>query len=100
MEAQKVLREDNIDVRVVSLASWDRFERQEENYKEKVLPKSVTKRIAIEMGSPHGWERYIGQEGKVIGISTFGASANGEKLIEEYGFTVENVLKHVKDIVT
>ncbi|MEN2464480.1 transketolase [Ornithinibacillus sp. JPR2-1] len=100
VEAQKVLREDNIDVRVVSLASWDRFESQEENYKEKVLPKSVTKRIAIEMGSPLGWERYIGQEGKIIGISTFGASANGEKLIEEYGFTVENVVKHVKDIVT
>ncbi|MBC5636055.1 transketolase [Ornithinibacillus sp. BX22] len=99
VEAQKVLREDNIDVRVVSLASWDRFERQEENYKEKVLPKSVTKRIAMEMGSPLGWERYIGQEGKIIGISTFGASASGEKLIEEYGFTVENVVKHVKDIV-
>lgn len=100
VEAQKVLREDNIDVRVVSLASWDRFERQEENYKERVLPKSVDKRIAIEMGSPLGWERYTGQDGKIIGISTFGASANGEKLMEEYGFTVKNVVKHVKDIVT
>ncbi|MFS0672528.1 transketolase [Ornithinibacillus sp. 179-J 7C1 HS] len=99
MEAQKNLREDGIDVRVVSLASWDRFDKQDESYKQKVLPKAVKNRIAIEMGSPLGWERYVGLEGKVMGITTFGASANGEKLIEEYGFTLENVIINVKNLV-
>ncbi|WP_042144659.1 transketolase [Paucisalibacillus sp. EB02] len=99
IEAQEVLREDDIDVRVVSLASWDRFEDQDENYKEQVLPKSIKKRVAIEMGSSLGWERYVGLDGKIMGIDTFGASANGEKLIEEYGFTVKNVVKNVKELI-
>ncbi|WP_047985212.1 transketolase [Ornithinibacillus californiensis] len=99
IEAQKTLREKNIDVRVVSLASWDRFDAQDETYKEKVLPRSVKNRLAIEMGSPLGWERYVGLDGKIMGINTFGASANGEKLIEEYGFTVENVINHVKSLM-
>ncbi|GIO26245.1 transketolase [Ornithinibacillus bavariensis] len=98
VEAQKELRKDNIDVRVVSMASWDLFDAQDESYKETVLPKSVKSRVAIEMGSPLGWERYVGLDGKVMGIDTFGASANGEKLIEEYGFTVDNVVKQVKSL--
>jgi transketolase len=98
IEAQKQLRNDNIDARVVSMASWDLFEAQDEGYKESVLPKSVKARVAIEMGSPLGWERYVGFEGKVMGIDTFGASANGDKLIEEYGFTVDNVVKQVKSL--
>ncbi|HAM80432.1 transketolase [Ornithinibacillus bavariensis] len=98
VEAQKELRKDNIDVRVVSMASWDLFDAQDESYKETVLPKSVKDRVAIEMGSPLGWERYVGLDGKVMGIDTFGASANGEKLIEEYGFTVDNVVKQVKSL--
>ncbi|GGA62291.1 transketolase [Ornithinibacillus halotolerans] len=99
MEAQKALKEDNIDVRVISLPSWDRFEAQDASYKESVLPKTVKSRLAIEMGSPLGWERYVGLDGKIMGIPTFGASADGEKLIKEYGFTVENVIKNVKDLV-
>lgn len=98
VEAQKELRKDNIDVRVVSMASWDLFDAQDESYKETVLPKSIKARVAIEMGSPLGWERYVGLDGKVMGIDTFGASANGEKLIEEYGFTVDNVVKQVKSL--
>ncbi|WP_026907544.1 transketolase [Paucisalibacillus globulus] len=99
IEAQKTLREEGIDVRVVSLASWDRFEAQDESYKEQVLPKAIKNRVAIEMGSPLGWERYVGIEGKIMGINTFGASGNGEKLIEEYGFTVENVVRNVKELI-
>ncbi|WP_010093267.1 transketolase [Ornithinibacillus scapharcae] len=99
VDAQKQLFEEGIDVRVVSLASWDRFEAQDPSYKEAVLPKAVKNRVAIEMGSPLGWERYVGFEGRIMGINTFGASANGEKLIQEYGFTVENVMKHVKELV-
>jgi transketolase len=99
IEAQKALREEGIDVRVVSLASWDRFEAQDESYKEQVLPKAIKNRVAIEMGSPLGWERYVGLEGKIMGINTFGASGNGEKLIEEYGFTVGNVVRNVKELI-
>ncbi|QDP40284.1 transketolase [Radiobacillus deserti] len=96
IEAQKALLEKGIDVSVVSMPSWDRFEKQSAEYKESVLPSAVTKRLAIEMASPFGWERYTGLAGKVLGISTFGASAKGEKVIEEYGFTVDNVVKHVE----
>jgi transketolase len=59
----------------------------------------VKKRVGIEMASPLGWERYVGDEGKVIGINTFGASGNGDKLIEAFGFTVENVVEKVKSIL-
>ncbi|WP_047981181.1 transketolase [Ornithinibacillus contaminans] len=99
VQAQTTLKEEGIDVRVVSLASWDRFEDQDASYKEQVLPKAVKNRVAIEMGSPLGWERYVGLDGIIMGINTFGASANGDKLIEEYGFTVENVVKNVKSLV-
>jgi transketolase len=99
VEAQKLLRQEGTDVRVVSIASWDRFDEQDQSYKEQVLPRTVKNRVAIEMGSPLGWERYVGLDGIVMGINTFGASANGEKLIEEYGFTVENVVKNVKSLM-
>ena len=62
-------------------------------YKESILPSDVTKRIAIEMASPLGWHKYVGIEGKVIGIDSFGASAPGDLVVEKYGFTKENILK-------
>ncbi|MFS0751721.1 transketolase [Oceanobacillus sp. 1P07AA] len=99
VRAQETLREKGIDVQVVSMPSWDRFEAQEEAYKNEVLPKEVKARVGIEMAASFGWERYVGLEGKVIGINRFGASAKGEKVIEEYGFTVENVVKHVEDLL-
>ncbi|WP_163580002.1 transketolase [Gracilibacillus saliphilus] len=98
VKAQKTLKEEGKDVSVVSIPSWDRFDKQDAAYKESVLPSAVTKRVAIEMASSLGWERYVGLEGKIIAIDTFGASANGNKLIEEYGFTVENVVKHVNEL--
>ncbi|BAC13628.1 transketolase [Oceanobacillus iheyensis] len=99
VRAQETLKEKGIDVQVVSMPSWDRFEAQEDAYKNEVLPKEVKARVGIEMAASFGWERYVGLDGKVIGINRFGASAKGDKVIEEYGFTVENVVKHVEDLL-
>lgn len=99
IEAQAALEKDGISASVISMPSWDRFEKQPKEYKESVLPKSVKKRLAIEMGSSFGWHRYAGDEGAVLAIDQFGASAPGEKVIEEYGFTVENVIARVKALL-
>jgi transketolase len=99
VKAQAVLEEKGIFVSVVSMPSWDRFEAQSDEYKETVLPRVVTKRLAIEMGASFGWHRYVGFEGKILGIDTFGASAPGQKLIEEFGFTVENVVAKVEELI-
>lgn len=99
LEAQATLRQKDIDVRVVSMPSWDLFEQQSEEYKEKVLPKDITKRLSLEMGSSLGWERYVGIEGKSLAVDTFGASAPGNIVIEQYGFSVQNVVKEVEQLV-
>ncbi|WP_431029600.1 transketolase [Lysinibacillus sp. LZ02] len=96
VEAQKALLTDGMDVSVVSMPSVDRFEKQSAAYKESVLPKAVTKRLAIEMGSSLGWHKYTGFDGDVLAIDQFGASAPGELVMEKYGFTVENVVAKVK----
>ena len=98
MEAQKELRKEGVDVSVVSLPSTAVFDAQEASYKESVLPKSVSKRVSIEMGATFGWERYVGLDGKAIGIDRFGASAPGNTVIEKYGFTVENVVNTFKSL--
>ena len=100
LDAQKALEGEGIYASVVSMPSWDRFEEQSKEYKESVIPKTVKKRLAIEMGSSLGWHRYAGDEGDVLAIDQFGASAPGEKIIEEYGFTVENVVARVKALFT
>ncbi|MBV7390174.1 transketolase [Enterococcus sp. ALS3] len=92
IEAQKVLKEQGKDVSVVSLPSFDLFEAQDAAYKESVLPKSVKKRVAIEAGSSFGWERYATTEGTTITIDHFGASAPGPFVLEQFGFTTENVV--------
>ncbi|MTD38914.1 transketolase [Erwinia sp. CPCC 100877] len=92
VQAQKELAAQGKDVSVVSLPSFDLFEKQSEEYKESVLPKAVTKRVAIEAASPFGWERYIGAEGTTVTIDHFGASAPGDLILKEFGFTVENVV--------
>ncbi len=99
VEAQKVLNEEGISVSVVSMPSWYRFEQQSNEYKESVLPKSVKKRLGIEMAMPLGWERYVGDEGEIIGIHTFGASAPGDIVMREYGFSVENVVNRTKQLI-
>ena len=99
VEAQKVLLDKNIDVRVVSIPSWDRFESQDETYKNEVIPTHIKKRVAIEMASSFGWERYAGDEGKIIAVDKFGASGKGDVVVKEYGFTIENVVRHVEDLL-
>ena len=84
---------------VVSMPSWDLFEKQDDAYKQSVLPKDVKKRLGIEMGSSLGWHKYVGDEGDIIAIDTFGASAPGNIVIEKYGFTEENVISKVKNLL-
>lgn len=99
VQAQGVLAGEGIDVSVVSIPSFDRFEEQSAEYKESVLPKSVKKRLAIELGTSFGWERYTGDEGRVLTMDRFGASAPGDLLMEKFGFTPSNVVSIVKDML-
>lgn len=99
VEAQKVLAGEGVDVAVVSMPSWDRFEAQTQEYKDSVLPKNVKKRLGIEVGASFGWHKYVGDEGEVLAIDKFGASAPGEKVMEEYGFNVNNVVSLVKGLL-
>ena len=92
VEAQKVLRETGHDVSVVSMPAMNRFEEQSKEYQEAVLPSSVRKRVAIEMGASLGWHRYVGFDGELVTIDKFGASGNGNTVMKDYGFTVENVV--------
>ncbi|WHY99573.1 transketolase [Peribacillus simplex] len=99
VEAQKALENEGIDVSVISMPSWDRFETQSKEYKQSVINPAVKKRLAIEVASPFGWDRYAGDEGEILAINHFGASAPGGKIMEEFGFTVENVVARVKEML-
>ena len=90
--AYEQLAAEGIKVRVVSMPSWELFEKQSPEYRESVFPSGVRKRLAVEAGVPMGWSAYVGDEGTIIGITTFGASAPADVLMKEYGFTVPNVL--------
>ncbi|MDQ6420335.1 transketolase [Paenibacillus sp. LHD-117] len=97
--AQKALAEEGIQVRVVSMPSWDLFEKQPKAYRDSVILPGVKARLAIEMAHPFGWERYTGDQGDILAIDRFGASAPGDRVIKEYGFTVENVVSKVKALL-
>lgn len=92
LNAAEELDKKGYGVRVISFPSWEIFEMQDDNYKERVLPKNIKKRIVIEAGRKLGWEKYIGNEGFAISIETFGASAPEKVLFEKFGFTVDNVV--------
>ena len=92
IEAAEVLRGEGVGVRVVSMPSWELFAEQPQSYRDAVLPPSVTKRLAVEAGVTMGWERYVGLEGRILGLDRFGASAPANVLFEQFGFTVENVV--------
>ncbi|RLM55390.1 transketolase, chloroplastic-like [Panicum miliaceum] len=91
-KAADELRKEGKSVRVVSLVSWELFEEQSDEYKESVLPESVTSRISIEAGCTLGWQKYVGAKGKIIGIDRFGANAPSGKIFKEYGITVESII--------
>jgi len=90
--ARDVLEAEGIRTRVVSMPSFELFERQPEAYRAAVLPAAVRARVTVEAGATLGWERYAGEAGETIGIDRFGASAPGAVVMREYGFTVENVV--------
>ena len=99
IEAKEALAKEGIDVRVVSMPCMDIFEKQPLEYKEKVLPKSVRARVAVEALSEFGWGKYVGLDGKTVCLDRFGASAPADVLFKEFGFTTENVVKAVKEVI-
>lgn len=99
VKAQAELKAKGIDVSVISMPSWDRFKEQDEAYQQEVLPSAIKHRVAIEMASSLGWERFVGDQGIIMSVDQFGASAKGEKVVTEYGFTVENVVQNVEKLL-
>jgi len=93
------LSKENIPARVVNLASWEIFEEQEEEYKAGVLPPQITTRLSVEAAVSFGWDAYVGQNGASISIERYGASAPVADVMKEYGFTVENVIYHAKELL-
>ncbi len=98
-EAAEALEKEGYGVRVVSMPSFEIFESQNDEYKESVLPNSCRKRVAVEAATDFGWYKYVGLDGKVLGMKTFGASGPAEELFEKFGFTVENVIKLAKEVL-
>ena len=96
MSAAKKLEEKGIGVRVISMLSNEIFDNQDNNYKEAILPSQIDKRISIEAGSTSSWYKYLGINGKAIGINCFGESAPGGKLLEYFGFTSQNIIDHAE----
>jgi len=94
--AQQQLSKQNIAARVVSMPSWELFEKQDAAYQNMVFPKDIRKRLAVEAASSLGWHKYTTDEGDVIGIDRFGESAPGEEVMKEFGFTVENVVRKAR----
>lgn len=99
VEAQKQLEEEGVFVNVVSMPSWSNFEKQGDEYREKVIPGNIKARVGIEMGSSLGWHKYIGDEGDLLTIDEFGASAPSNIILEEYGFTVDNIVNKMKKLL-
>ncbi|RDU22585.1 transketolase [Anaerosacchariphilus polymeriproducens] len=98
IKAQEVLLQEGMDVRVVSVPCMDLFEQQSAEYKESIMPKAVTKRVAIEAGTDFGWGRYVGLQGAYVSMNGFGASAPEKILFDKFGFTVNNVVETVKSL--
>ncbi|MBE3551959.1 MAG: transketolase [Kyrpidia tusciae] len=99
MDAKKRLAADGIPVRVVSMPCRELFDRQPAGYKDAILPPAIKARVAVEMAHPMGWDRYVGDRGRVIGIDHFGASAPGGRVQQEFGFTVDRVCQVVREVV-
>ncbi|WP_419880826.1 transketolase [Peribacillus sp. B-H-3] len=98
-DAKAELEKENLSVRVVAMPSWELFGAQSSEYKEKVLPSSIKKRVSIEAGTSLGWERFVGFEGKTVSINQFGASGTGNEVLAMFGFSVENVVKTAKSLL-
>ena len=99
MKAAKTLSAEGVKVRVVSMPSTNVFDKQDEAYRESVLPSNVTKRVAIEAGIADFWYKYVGSNGRIVGMNSFGESAPADQLFKLFGFTVENVVTKAKEIL-
>ena len=99
LAAQSSLARDGIRARVVSMPSWELFQAESPDYQEAVLPGTVSRRLAVEAGATFGWERWVGTAGAVVGIDRFGASAPGEVVMKEFGFTVERVVARARALL-
>ena len=99
LQAQTKLKGDGIAARVVSMPSWELFEKQDDAYKQRVFPKGLRKRLAVEAASPQGWHKYVTDEGDMVGMVRFGESAPAADLFKEFGFTVENVVARAKSLL-
>lgn len=99
LDAANILKTEGIGVRVVSMPSMELFEKQDEAYKNEVLPNNGAKRLAIEMAHPQPWYKYLNLSDDVIGITTFGASGNGAEITKKYGFTVEHIIKKAQNLL-
>lgn len=99
MAARESLQAEGVGTRVVSLPSWELFEAQDQAYRDEVLPPACTRRVAIEAGATFGWERYVGLSGKVVGMTSYGASAPAGELMKQFGFTAENLLEVAKSLL-
>ena len=100
VEAYEKLKAEGVQARVVSVPSWEIFERQDPAYKQSVLPSSVTARVSVEMAATFGWERYVGLKGQKVGMHRFGASAPLKDLLKFFGFTVETVVAAARQAIT
>jgi transketolase len=98
-DAYEKLKADGVRARVVSMPSWDLFERQDQSYRDEVLPPDITARVAVEAGSTIGWAQFVGLKGQVIGMKTFGASGPLKDVMKKFGFTVDNVVKTARELV-
>ncbi|WP_426701394.1 transketolase [Rhodanobacter sp. Col0626] len=99
LDAADKLQTEGVAVRCVSMPSWELFDAQPQSYRDEVLPPGVTARLAVELGTSQGWDRYIGASGAMLGIEHFGASAPAEVLLREFGFTTDNVVKRAKALL-
>jgi len=97
--AYEKLTAEGVKARVVSMPSWELFEKQDAAYKESVLPAAVTARVSVEMESVFGWDRYTGPKGKIIGMRSFGASAPLKDLLKKFGFELENVISAAREVL-
>jgi len=100
LQAQEKLEAEGISTRVVSMPSWELFEKQDAAYKESVFPKASRKRLAVEMASPMGWSKYTTDEGDTVAMTTYGESAPAEVLFKHFGFTVDNVVEKAKALLS
>ena len=99
LRAAESLAKDGIKAQVVSMPCWELFERQDQKYKDSVLPPDVKARVGVEAGVEQGWYKWLGDSGVFVGMSTFGASAPGKVCFEKFGITAKNVIKAAKESI-